>query len=191
MKKIFLALALVILAFASCGTGTYPSFTYTNNSGKAITFRTAEKDSPRYELAAGGSIPLDSAVRGRADIVDLQPSYVSWEYNNGDVYDIVFIAPLTVEVKNYLDIEIMIIEEKGHLDPAEIIVKAVVPGPPDTPGEVASGTGEVKVYTNNPKFNLWGKNSKGEWENYSGIHTINLEIDNATLTVTITPTSTQ
>jgi hypothetical protein len=166
---------------------------YTNNSGKDIIFRTAEKDSPRYEVAVGGSIALDSAVRGRADIVGLQPSYVSWEYKNGDVYDIVFMAPLAVEVKNFLDIEIMLIEEKGHLDPAEIIVKAATPGSPDdTPGEAVLDPGEViKVYTNKPKFNLWGKDSQGEWKNYSGVYPITCEINNDTMTVTITLQSTQ
>jgi hypothetical protein len=149
MKKIVWVMALCV--FASCGSGDYSPFVYTNRSTYAVSFRTNEKDSPLYGLKKGEFKSLDSDVRGRDEIASdsLKPAYVTWKRKGadpghgrtGDIYHIEFIEreSFPVEITNNTSEAITLTETGGYLEPESV----------DVP---ASGTPSARVYTETPEF---------------------------------------
>ncbi|MCL2066394.1 MAG: hypothetical protein FWG99_02880 [Treponema sp.] len=124
MKKIIVLTAAI--ALAACTSGNYPDFEYTNNSGSAVEFRTSEKDSPLHRVENGRRYTLSSDVRGRSRITYISEPFVTWEYRNNDVYDIVFLKhEIQLTIKNY-SAETVVVKEKfnllSHLAQSEIIL---------------------------------------------------------------------
>jgi hypothetical protein len=177
IKLIFLALAL-----ASCGDQDYPPFTYTNNSGRKISFQTGEERSPEYEIEAGSVKRLDSNVRGRGDIITVEPPYVIREREGHDGYDIVFVVngalpKVNVQIENYLTRDIVVTEEGGYLYPRYCEIEEKSSG-----GNTADQTREeVTIYTKEPVFKLVEADPEDpeKWVDFSGSANISFYIDTA------------
>jgi hypothetical protein len=190
MKKTFVLYIAAFLVFASCGDWSYPVFRYTNTSGKDISFRTAEPDSPWYELKAGTVRYLDSGVRGRGEIASLRPPYVVRD-SSVNIYDIVFVpdpkAPkLSLEAGNSIGKDLVLIEENGYLEPEKVFLDAAS----DAPGKInltLTGVTEVNVYTKKPSFKLMKQkeNAQNEFVKYDEPYTINTTMAQSKITVTI------
>jgi hypothetical protein len=150
MKRCLVLFAVTVLWCASCENGSggsgsgggYPSLEYRNESSWDITaFKNAAKES--YTLARGQFISLPSDKRGRADIIEIKPPYVTWE-QNGDMYHIRFVdgKKIELEIENYMDQELILTERDGYLYPETITVSAAVGHNPTLPS-----TATATVYT--------------------------------------------
>jgi hypothetical protein len=155
MKKAFLLLpVLLALLCAACAGSDYSPFVYTNESGTDISFKTAEQNSPKYILGAAGSlslpvsITLDSDVRGRSEIMEIDSPYVTWTRHGGNIYDIRFVQRKSykVEFRNYTKTECVLIEQNGLLSPSLVTVAGATD---TTPGSSAE---TVRLYTEKPLF---------------------------------------
>jgi hypothetical protein len=153
MKKFLRLASAALFLLTACETGGYPPFEYINNSPYDISFKTAEKDSPEYQLKrkAGTtvySMTLDSDVRGRAEIDgdSLKPVYTDWRQAEGDIYRIEFFErdAITVKIRNTTGDKITLSEKRGYLKPEK--------------KELASGAAEIDavIYTKTPSFEISG-----------------------------------
>jgi hypothetical protein len=165
MTRYFLPLVAIVLTLASCeadtGTGSslssYPSITYTNDSPNwDITVKNAARET--YTLEKGQSSLVHSDVRGRGDIIEIKPVYVTWVQNKGNMYDIRFIdrEKIELEIHNYAPADIELTEESGYLYP--LLVKVGAASGPDSPPSLSPG--KVYVYTDKPVFELLS----GSWQ---------------------------
>jgi hypothetical protein len=165
MKKYFFLFIVTALLCASCkpetGSGglytySYPSIVYTNDSSNwDITVKNAAKES--YDLVKSESKTLNPDVRGRGDIIEIKPVYVTWAQNNGDMYDIRFRdrERFELEIQNYAPAILVLAERDGYQYPLEVEVMAAVSGTPGSPSALP-----VYVYTSKPVFEL----RNGSWQ---------------------------
>jgi hypothetical protein len=155
MKKFLVLPFAAFFVLAACKTDDYPPFVYTNMSPYDISFKTAEKDSPEYQLKKidgknADSMTLDSDVRGRAEIDggSLKPVYTDWRQAGDDVYSIEFFERTSIPVKisNNTAEEITLSEKKGYLKLEAEGLK------------VAAGATDVDavIYTKTPSFEISG-----------------------------------
>lgn len=160
MKHTCCFFAALALLFLSCKpdadpyTYSYPAVVYTNKSSHSpITIVNAAGE--KYELQLAQPKTVDSGLRGRADIVSVDPPYVGWERNRGNIYDIWFVdrKKLEVDIYNYTAVELVFTESGGFLEPSTVLVKAASGGSPGVP---PLSVGIVHVYTDKPTFALQG-----------------------------------
>ena len=174
-------MAAIFMIFMSCGFVEYPMYRYTNETDKVIRFKTAEKDSSLFILDVNSSpqnsFSIPSGVWGRGEIISINERLVTWEYHDKNVYDIRFIDrpdyPLTIE--NYSDIEIILTEKNGLIEPETVTVGFVDKSDPLNiiPG---TSTSPVKLYTLNPVFYFLNvTNLKSELEKDVGTFTLTIK----------------
>jgi hypothetical protein len=160
MKHTYCFFAALTLLLLSCKPDadpyaySYPAVVYSNKSSRSpITIVNAAGE--KYELYPGQPKTVDSGLRGRADIVSVEPAYVGWERNQGNIYDIWFVdrKKLEVAIYNYAGVELVFTESGGFLDPPTVLVGAASGGSPGVP---PLAVGIVHVYTDKPAFALLG-----------------------------------
>jgi hypothetical protein len=130
MNKLFFALLVAALAGLSCKpetgsyTYSYPPVTYTNDSSWPVKVRNAADE--EIQLDIGESKTLDSEPRGRADIVEIRPAYVTWRLNGGVIYDIRFVdrTEIELEIRNHSSLDIILTEGNGSMLPVSQPVPA-------------------------------------------------------------------
>jgi hypothetical protein len=162
MKKPFLLFTAIVLLYASCkdgvsgsGGGAYPPIVYTNDSSRwDITFKNAANE--KLTLSRGESITRTSDVRGRADIIEIDPAYVTWK-QKGDMYHIEFVDRdrFILEIENYAVTPIGLAESNGYMEPSTIEIKgAANERTPESEIIAPENTSIAYIYTDKPVFRL-------------------------------------
>lgn len=165
LKKSSLLFTAALLLAVSCKpesgpySSSYPPITYANDS-EAFTITVTNAAKEKITLDPEESKTLNSDVRGRASIIEIQPAYVRIRSKSAAYNDIHFEdrEQFELNIENYALEDIILTERNGYLLPLSVKVtaaaEALIPGSPPVPS-----TRTAYVYTNTPSFAL----QNGQW----------------------------
>lgn len=153
--------AAILLMYVSCKPDAgpysyeYPPVVYTNTYSGDVSFKNAANE--QFTLGPGASLTRNSSVPGRADIITVDPPYVTWK-RNVDIYHIEFVEgeQFALEIRNYSTLALTLTEGNGYMAPPSQTVAA------------GQKTNTGFIYTDTPFFQLLNVSSPRIKYQYTG-----------------------